>query len=568
MWLDEAAVKDWQEKPYPKTSLENPIIPFDENLAYKSYIIHGMMYDNLYSFDYPDVKYVYTPGISSIQTGTGLTITKKSKFKDEAFKFFEIMINSTYPFYSYGNTAMTPVEDVSGYICASNNQKTKIELCNSLLDLDGAYPYYYIENNKTNIIYLNHTFIGYNRGIIIDNLLNNEMANNKFKVKEYSCDNSVDFSKKKITYNEEYKIEVPISNDEVIILKSMRDIESFSVEQNTEQVCSIYEDTFKKAKPMQFPYTNFMETNNLDSRGPISLFFAHLYYKHNETEEGSLQDIVNECCDIIDDSLIPSCKNTDKIIFSVDVCDEARLKMKINYLNCKNATLTNLQSEIDCVYMPLKNIYGIILIIFIVVSLLINIVFSIIIIKNRDERCIYISGIKLFIYLLISSLLLNISIFLWIGKTNMFRCILKIWTMISAISGFICTSSSKMEMIVSTYYNEKLSNVSLKYKNQFIYTIMPSFQIIFLLLWTFTQTGTEIKTINIKNVGNYEYTSCSTGIEILLKFIFIIDFVLLFFSITISYRGRNIPDEFNDSKKIFVTSIMFLFQKKVHEKHQ
>ncbi|ORX69809.1 hypothetical protein BCR32DRAFT_250244 [Anaeromyces robustus] len=50
MWLDEAAVKDWQEKPYPKTSLENPIIPFDENLAYKSYIIHGMMYDNLYSF--------------------------------------------------------------------------------------------------------------------------------------------------------------------------------------------------------------------------------------------------------------------------------------------------------------------------------------------------------------------------------------------------------------------------------------------------------------------------------------------------------------------------------------
>jgi len=71
---------------------------------------------------------------------------------------------------------------------------------------------------------------------------------------------------------------------------------------------SLYDEYSKVMKPIQFPYNNFIEMDELMLKAPLSLFFAHLYYKHNTTNEGSFEDIINETCDIIDNALIPNCK--------------------------------------------------------------------------------------------------------------------------------------------------------------------------------------------------------------------------------------------------------------------
>ncbi|ORX99670.1 hypothetical protein LY90DRAFT_230316 [Neocallimastix californiae] len=86
------------------------------------------------------------------------------------------------------------------------------------------------------------------------------------------------------------------------------------------------------------------------------------------------------------------------------------------------------------------------------------------------------------------------------------------------------------------------------------------FQIILLTLWTFTQKGIESTDMYIRNVGYIKYAKCSTKNIELIDFMFFIDYVLLLLSIRISYLGRNIPDEFNDSKKIHITSLISIFQ--------
>jgi len=111
-------------------------------------------------------------------------------------------------------------------------------------------------------------------------------------------------------------------------------------------------------------------------RSPISLLLGHLYYKHNTTNEGSLKDVINECCDIINDSFLPLCKNNSNIKISLGECNNKSQKRKIIYLNCKIDNTTILQENVDCHYIPYSNIKGIISIIFSIIALLVEIFFA------------------------------------------------------------------------------------------------------------------------------------------------------------------------------------------------
>jgi len=119
------------------------------------------------------------------------------------------------------------------------------------LNLNGTYPYYYSYNNNLNIIYISHISKESNRGIFLNTKsnLNSGLYNNIFQNVEFECDNEADYTKKTITYSSEYRIEVPINENEIIILKAMTDIAVNK--QTNEAICSIFDDTLQIAKPYQ-----------------------------------------------------------------------------------------------------------------------------------------------------------------------------------------------------------------------------------------------------------------------------------------------------------------------------
>jgi len=68
----------------------------------------------------------------------------------------------------------------------------------------------------------------------------------------FTCDSKADFKNRTIEYCGDYKIKLPVSDNEIIELKSMIDIYGKkNVEQNLEEVCSIFDETLKVAKPME-----------------------------------------------------------------------------------------------------------------------------------------------------------------------------------------------------------------------------------------------------------------------------------------------------------------------------
>ncbi|ORX41872.1 hypothetical protein BCR36DRAFT_338509, partial [Piromyces finnis] len=100
------------------------------------------------------------------------------------------------------------------------------------------------------------------------------------------------------------------------------------------------------------------------------------------------------------------------------------------------------------------------------------------------------------------------------------------------------------------------------YKNNkriaiYFFTYMT--QLILMVLWTFSQDGVIKKTMYLDNYGSYDYNSCSTGNKYILSVIYGFDYILLIISIINAYRGRNLPDDFNYSKKIFMTSLVSFF---------
>ncbi|OUM70027.1 hypothetical protein PIROE2DRAFT_1976 [Piromyces sp. E2] len=192
---------------------------------------------------------------------------------------------------------------------------------------------------------------------------NKTELNNLFSASRYVCGSEVNYDDNVITFYEQQKIEFPISQNETIILKSMS-------ERRDPDDCSILTENYSKAKPLQFPYNTFSELSSVEVRSPFSLFLAHLYYKHNTTNEGSFKDIINECCDIIDKELMPSCSNVTKIKFRVGECVESSKKIYIEYINCINDV--DLSKDIDCSYLPVTYSLGLIIQIYVTMAYIID----------------------------------------------------------------------------------------------------------------------------------------------------------------------------------------------------
>ncbi|ORX63774.1 hypothetical protein BCR32DRAFT_273335 [Anaeromyces robustus] len=286
---------------------------------------------------------------------TCIIITKKSKFKDELFEFIEVLIDEKYPFFSELNISVTPFESVHGSRCKSTEKKTKKEMCNSLISAYKTSPFYYMYDKEINIVYFDYINNEDGEGIKINNKSLDSVFNEELQNVIFKCDNEANYKDKTITYSER-------------------------------------------------------------SKAPISLFFAHLFYKHNDTNEGSFKDITNECCDIINDILIPQCKNTKNIKFTLGECDSKSNKMPINYLNCKNINDEKFPDTTECSYIPYRNFKGMLIMFFSILSSSIELILLVFVIIYRKKECMQILGIRFLIFLILSSITLNISAYLWIGK--------------------------------------------------------------------------------------------------------------------------------------------------------
>jgi len=115
---------------------------------------------------------------------------------------------------------------------------------------------------------------------------------------------------------------------------------------------------------------NRADINEFEDKTPVSILLAHLYYKHNKTSEFTFKDIVNECCDMIDDIFLQSCSDITKIKIDISECNESNQELKISYINCKNDIFP---INVECPYIPYKNYKGVGIIITIAVGLLIQI---------------------------------------------------------------------------------------------------------------------------------------------------------------------------------------------------
>ena len=94
----------------------------------------------------------------------------------------------------------------------------------------------------------------YNRGIVINssNSKNDIISENGLENMSFMCSVQSNYQSRKITYFDNYRIELPINEKETIILKSMLDMdEKNNIDQSLESICEIYDDTLKKAKPVE-----------------------------------------------------------------------------------------------------------------------------------------------------------------------------------------------------------------------------------------------------------------------------------------------------------------------------
>eukprot|EP00833_Pecoramyces_ruminatium_P015230 jgi/Orpsp1_1/1189262/evm.model.d7180000070694.1 len=250
-----------------------------------------------------------------------------------------------------------------------------------------------------------------NKGISISS--RNYLDGNKteydslFNSTRFFCDNQVNYDKKTITFHNDYQIKLPISNNETIILKSMNDYNSNKISKvNHNELCSIMDETLNKAKPLQFPYSTFSEINQFEQSTPITHLLARLYYNTYKPNEESFEDIVNECCDLIDDALIPDCNMKKNIKFKLEKCQENKLIMNIIYENCK-ANGNDLPKNVECFYIPTKNINGF-----------------------KKQKYVALSGYDFLISLIITSSIIDNSVFFWVGELKKYKCILRVWFMV------------------------------------------------------------------------------------------------------------------------------------------
>ena len=95
----------------------------------------------------------------------------------------------------------------------------------------------------------------------------------------------------------------------------------------------------------------------------------------------TFEEIINECCDIIDNALFPNCEGKEDIIFELaDTCNEKTGSMNITYKNCKTRGNSEFPESIPCTYIPYKSTFGWLLSLISSSSVLIEIIFAFIII--------------------------------------------------------------------------------------------------------------------------------------------------------------------------------------------
>lgn len=89
------------------------------------------------------------------------------------------------------------------------------------------------------------------------------------------------------------------------------------------------------------------------------------------------------------------------------------------------------------------------------------------------------------------------------------------------------------------YKNKKLTKSSIRNISYYFYIGISIVQLILLTIWSFTNKGIETENRYLEKIGFYKHEKCSIGNEYILNGIFSIDYILLFYSIIISFRIRN-----------------------------
>ena len=122
------------------------------------------------------------------------------------------------------------------------------------MEKNETYPYYYIDtNNKIKIVNVTHFSEGSNKGIKInkENKLNSSsLPSTLLSNIKYYCGDEPSFENNIFSFENEYKIKIPISSNENIVLKSMADVD-IQRKQSNDKICSIFDESIKIAKPYQ-----------------------------------------------------------------------------------------------------------------------------------------------------------------------------------------------------------------------------------------------------------------------------------------------------------------------------
>ncbi|ORX47298.1 hypothetical protein BCR36DRAFT_413649 [Piromyces finnis] len=573
-WIKDSSIEKWRKSSYPNDLNNYPKFEKKSNYEiltedYGTPSINGMAIANpekmvqYFGNGNGEIKYANVPGLSSYYGGEGFVIFNSNctDHKDEAFELITLFINNTLPFLHDANSYITPFEDTENMNCKQTVES--INECNDYINNAISDIYYFIDRNNEYIIFsAKHIPSNKNENAklviedqrILDLYSSDGGAINKL---EYTCGASVDFQKKIITYSNN-RIDLPILTNgvqNVLTIKSTNDY--FSTNKNVDvSLCSITNDMLKIARPIQYPLNGFDKMNEIEDKELVSILFANIYYKHNDTVNVPLEKNLKEFKSLIDYHILPSCSDFLDTNFTLSECKVSTISQDVNYVNCKKTNDSTITSTV-CNYIPYGNIISIITYIITGIFYSSGIVSLVLMIKYRKSKNLSAFGMDFSIILLCATFILTASVFFWLGEGSNTTCHFKIWLQTIGLTNMVATVLLKEERISSIFIGRDVQKIfTPKMKDIYIKLgVINLVQIVLLIIWSITNHEPYIQIQKYyTNLGYKKIEYCDIFSSRITAIIFLFIFCMIIYSLLISIKIRNIPKEFNESRFIISSS--------------
>lgn len=322
----------------------------------------------------------------------------------------------------------------------------------------------------------------------------------------------------------------------------------------------------QSARPPQYPSKTFSEYGNLEIKKPFRLLMAELVYKNM-----SINTVIENACKTINKIFAPQCtekywnrkigkcqpSSTFEITFSFNKPDKSNISTSTECTGTYPDPV-----HLSCSYAPFNSIISMIVIPLSVVGIIVSIIFTCTIISQRKKEAIRAGSYFFSSIMAYSWTFLYLSVIFNMGKHTTITCISRVWLL---QFGYICIIAGLFVKLYRIYiiFHLKTMNAVSKISDKDMmkpFSFIIIIDIILLILWTvMTPPGvnghtkilklTYTHSLDITN-GEIEQVICSGGHSVMGMLLIIFSSLLLLVSCYISWKLRQVPKHYQETKAI------------------